>query len=112
MTLLASFFLPSGIVATTAHAGTEVMKNGEAVNMFIQKPQYELNPEHKPKVIVKRAAGKYETGTLVYIGLLKEKQMAGVELDIPSQCTDESCDWKFDSLGYTIYSENLSHISA
>ena len=85
MTLLASFFLSSGIIATTAHAGTEVMKNGEAMNMIIQKPQYKLNPEHKPKVIVKRAAEKYETGTLKYIGLLQGKLMAGVELDLPSE---------------------------
>ena len=61
------------------------MKDGITRNVPIERPQYKMNPKQKPAVIVKRKGGNYETGTLVYLGVLEGKEMAGVILDFPSR---------------------------
>ena len=62
------------------------MKDGITRDMVIHRPMKMLNPKLKPAVIVKRSAGKYETGILMYVGPLDGKEMAGVRLDLPSKC--------------------------
>ena len=62
-------------------------KNGK-VTISIQKPLMTLNPKEKPQVIIKRGEGDFEVGTLMYIGVINQKEMAGIQLDIrmPSEC--------------------------
>ena len=63
-------------------------KNGK-VTISIQKPLMPLNPKEKPQVIVKRGEGDFEMGTLMYTGVINQKEMAGIQLDIrmPSECS-------------------------
>ena len=61
------------------------MKDGTTRDMVIHRPMKKLNPKLKPAVIVKRSAGKYETGILMYVGFIDGKEMAGVKLDLPSK---------------------------
>ena len=63
-------------------------KNGK-VTISIQKPLMPLNPKEKPQVIIKRGEGDFEMGTLMYIGVINQKEMAGIQLDIrmPSECS-------------------------
>lgn len=60
-------------------------KEGITRDMVIHKPLKKLNPKFQPTVIVKRSDGKYETGTLMYVGFLDKKEMAGVKLDFQSK---------------------------
>ena len=62
-------------------------KDGQ-VATYIQKPLMPLNPKEKPQVIIKRGDGDFETGILMYIGVINQKEMAGIQLDIriPSEC--------------------------
>ena len=55
-----------------------------------------LNPKEKPQVIIKRDEGDFEMGTLMYIGMINQKEMAGIQLDIriPSECSG-FCQCKF-----------------
>ena len=55
------------------------------VQMLIQKPTVPLNYGYKPRVIVKRNDGSYETGRLMYTGNLSGEEMAGVQLDCHSE---------------------------
>lgn len=61
------------------------MKDGILRNVPIERPQYKINPKQKPAVIVRRKGGNYETGTLVFLGVLEGREMAGVILDFPSR---------------------------
>ena len=63
-------------------------KNGK-VTISIQKPLMPLNSKEKPQVIIKRGDGDFETGTLMFIGVINQKEMAGIQLDIrmPSECS-------------------------
>lgn len=62
-------------------------KEGMA-DMEVQKPSAQLNAKHRPQVVVKRDVGQYETGTLMYVGRVGGKEIAGVQLDtrIQSEC--------------------------
>ena len=53
------------------------------LQMYIQRPVEPLNPKYKPLVIVKRKNGEFETGSLMYTGVLDDMDMAGVQLDLP-----------------------------
>ena len=66
---------------------TNVRTKDGQITTYIQKPPMPLNPKEKP-VIVKRGEGDFETGTLMYIGMINQKEMAGIQLDIriPSEC--------------------------
>ena len=75
----------SGIVSADV-----TMKDGIPRNVPIERPQYKLNPKQKPAVIVKRKGGNYETGTLVFVGMLEGREMAGVILDFPSRLRNVS----------------------
>ena len=75
----------SGIVSADV-----TMKDGITRNVPIERPQYKLNPKQKPAVIVKRKGGNYETGTLVFVGVLEGREMAGVILDFPSRLKNVS----------------------
>lgn len=55
-------------------------KEGMA-DMEVQKPSAQLNAKHRPQVVVKRDVGQYETGTLMYVGRVGGKEIAGVQLD-------------------------------
>ena len=55
-------------------------KDGVCVAMEIQKPSVQLNSKQKPQVVVKRESG-YETGKLLFVGVIGGKEMAGVCLD-------------------------------
>ena len=63
-------------------------KDGQMAT-YIQKPPMPLNLKEKPRVIIKRGEGDFETGTLMYIGTINQKEMAGIQLDIrmPSKCS-------------------------
>ena len=67
---------------------TDVRTKDGQVAIYIQKPLMPLNPKEKPQVIVKRGEGDFETGTLMYIDVINQKEMAGIQLDIrmPSEC--------------------------
>ena len=64
------------------------MKEG-TVKMLVTKPTEKLNPRLRPAVVVKRNAGKYDKGTLVYCDFLEGKETAGVVLDCFSKQLDE-----------------------
>lgn len=55
-------------------------KGGKMAEMDVQKPSTQLNPRQKPQVVVKRETG-YETGTLMFVGRIGGKDLAGVILD-------------------------------
>ena len=55
-------------------------KGGVCVAMEIQKPLVPLNSKQKLQVVVKRESG-YETGTLLFVGPIGGKELAGVCLD-------------------------------
>ena len=58
------------------------------VQMLIHKPTVKLNckSSNKPRVIVKRTGEEnYEKGTLMYVGNLSGKDMAGIKLDFQSK---------------------------
>ena len=61
-------------------------KDGDDKIMTVQRPSQKLNPRFKPEVVVKRKEGKYETGRLMFLGPLDGKEMAGIELALPSKC--------------------------
>ena len=69
---------------------TNVRTKDGQVATYIQKPPIPLNPKEKPRVIVKRGDGDFETGTLMHVGMINQKEMAGVQLDIrmPSKCSE------------------------
>ena len=68
---------------------TNVRTKDGQVATYLQKPPMPLNPKEKPRVIIKRSDGDFETGTLMYIGMINQKEMAGIQLDIrmPSKCS-------------------------
>ena len=61
---------------------TDVRTKDGQVATYIQKPLMPLNPKEKPQVIIKRGEGDFEMGTLMYIGMINQKEMAGIQLDI------------------------------
>ena len=54
-------------------------KEGTKV-VYVQRCRGELNPKHKPKVIVKRG-DEYEQGTLMFVGMVNGKELAGIHMD-------------------------------
>ena len=80
-----SFGRESGKPKSQRHSSGQLaevrMKEG-TVKVYIQRPPVPLNAKDKPHVIVKRSEGVFETGTLMYIGAINQKEMAGVQLDI------------------------------
>ena len=68
---------------------TNVRTKDGQMTTYIQKPPMPLNLKEKPRVIIKRGEGDFETGTLMYIGTINQKEMAGIQLDIrmPSKCS-------------------------
>ena len=66
--------------AGIVHEMSVKMRDG-TVKMLVTKPTEKLNPRSRPAVVVKRSAGKYETGTLVYCDVLEGKETAGVVLE-------------------------------
>ena len=64
------------------HSNTvEVTTKEGMVMMDIQRPSTKLNPKYKPQVVVKRSEG-YVAGTLMYLGRMGDKEIAGVYMDI------------------------------
>ena len=51
-------------------------------SMYIQKPTNALNPKYKPRVVVKRSDDLFEAGTLMFVGTVGGKELAGVQLDL------------------------------
>lgn len=51
------------------------------VEMDLQKPSFQLNPKVKPQVIVRRDSGIFEAGTLMFVGKVGGKDLAGVQMD-------------------------------
>ena len=72
---------------------TDVRTKVGTVAIAIQKPLMPLNPKEKPQVIIKRGEGDFETGTLMFIGTINQKEMAGIQLDLrmPSECIVGVC---------------------
>jgi len=60
----------------------EVKTKEGTLTTYIQKPLVPLNAKEKPHVIIKHSEGDYEMGTLMYIGAINQKMMAGVHLDL------------------------------
>jgi len=60
----------------------EVKTKKGTLTTYIQKPPVPLNAKEKPHVIIKHSEGNYEMGTLMYIGAINQKIMAGVHLDL------------------------------
>lgn len=58
-----------------------VLTKDGRVQMELQKPSVQLNPKHKPQVVVRRESG-YETGTLMFVGNIGGKDLAGVQMDM------------------------------
>ena len=54
-------------------------KDGTKV-VYVQRCRGELNPKFKPKVIVKRG-DEYEQGTLMFVGMVNGKELAGIHMD-------------------------------
>jgi hypothetical protein len=71
---------PRGESVLTSRTALVKVKSGKYVEMDLQKPLAQLNPKQKPQVVVKRESG-YETGTLMYVGRIGGKELAGVALD-------------------------------
>ena len=68
---------------------TEVTgKDGVTQHLLIEKPRYKLDPKSKPKVIVRRKGGNFESGVLAFLGVLDGKEMAGIILDFPGMYID------------------------
>ena len=54
-------------------------KNGVKV-MNLCRPRGGLNAKNKPKVVVKRGE-EYEQGTLMWVGVVNSKDLAGIQMD-------------------------------
>ena len=67
---------------SSRYSAAEVRTKYEIVTMYIQKPVVPLNAKDRPHVIIKRSDGSFEMGTLMYIGMINQKEMAGVHLDV------------------------------
>ena len=67
----------------------EVRTKEGVVQVNIQKPQGPLSAKDKPTVIVKRG-NEYEAGTLMYIGTVGSKEIAGLEMSIRQPSKFES----------------------
>ena len=73
--------LPHKDLTSLYHTVTVLTKDG-VVKMDVQKPSQQLNPKQKPQVIVRREAGVYESGMLMWVGKINGKDMAGVQMDV------------------------------
>ena len=60
----------------------EVRTKEGTKSTYIQKPVVPLSAKDKPHVIIKSSEGVFEAGTVMYIGMINQKEMAGVQLDI------------------------------
>ena len=67
----------------------EVKTKEGPVMATIQRPSSPLNPKFKPQVVIKRSEG-YEMGTLMYVGKLSSKDVAGVYSEI-RQTSEDHC---------------------
>lgn len=78
--------------AVSSHNTVEVRTKEGMVMMDIKRASAKLTPKYKPQVVVKRSEG-YETGTLMYVGRVNEKEIAGVytEIRLHSECVCMTC---------------------
>jgi len=67
---------------SSKYSAAEIRTKEGIVTMYIQKPVVPLNVKDRPHVIIKRSDGSFETGMLKYIGMINQKEMAGIHLDI------------------------------
>ena len=72
--------------------GVVVSTKKGMVTMDIQRPTAKLNFKYKPQVVVKRPEG-YQAGTLMYMGRVNDKEIAGVYMDVrlQSECVFVMC---------------------
>ena len=82
---LASSRRESGKPKSQRHSSgqlAEVRTKEGTITTYIQKPIVPLSAKDKDHVIIKCSEGDFEMGTLMYIGMINQKEMAGVHLDI------------------------------